>query len=76
MTWLKENIVSVIVGILISVFAFIFNEKLNELKETKSELKQVKEMVIEIRAKMEADQSQKFDRYEEMLNDLQTKLEK
>jgi uncharacterized membrane protein (DUF106 family) len=76
MEWVKQNIVSVIIGILLSVMGFVFNDKLNELKETKNELKEVKEMVIEIKAKMEADQSQKFDRYEQILNDLQNKLEK
>jgi hypothetical protein len=76
MNWIKENILSVIIAILISVMGFVLNEKMDELKDTKTELKQVKEMVIEIRAKMDADQSQKFDRYEQMLNDIQNKLDK
>jgi hypothetical protein len=74
MIWLKDNILSVIIALLISVGGFILNEKIGELKEMKAEQKEIRDMVIEIKAKMESDQSQKFDRYEQMLMDLQNKL--
>jgi hypothetical protein len=82
-TDLKTKLILISYPIVLCIAGVYINEKLSELKDIRQEQKitdqkinDIKISVAEIKIKMESDQSQKFDRYEDILNDIQTKLEK
>lgn len=75
-------IISSLLGLVLAIGGFVLNEKINRLNRAEEKIQYINEIAIpelkvaiaEMKVKSENDQSQKFDRYEEILTDLQKRL--
>jgi len=71
MQWIKDNIVSLLISGYLVLGSLYFNDKLNEVKETRQENK---DGINAINNKLDELKDQRFNRYEDLLNDYDKRL--